>query len=140
MSYTIPTEWESRVIIRDGCWLWTGARNAKGYGSISNGNGSSDLVHRVSYSRLIGPIPNGLQIDHLCMVPACCNPAHLEAVTGAENIRRRYASMTHCKSGHELSAANTNIHRRSNGVTTRECRTCHRERMREWRAAKKLAA
>jgi len=127
-------------VSENGCWIWQGALNSKGYGSVGNGEGSSSLTHRVMYEAHVGPIPEHLQIDHLCRVKACCNPAHLEAVTQQENIRRQVASVSHCKKGHEYTAESMYTHRRSNGATTRECRECHRERMKEWRAAKKLAA
>lgn len=96
-----------------GCWLWTGACRSMEYGSF---NGT--LAHRYSYQTFVGPIPNGLQIDHLCRVHCCVNPAHLEAVTASENSLRgiagvhlRAASIEHnkyrrtlknCKRGHEL--------------------------------------
>ncbi len=69
-----------------GCWHWTGAKTDKGYGRFYlNGN---KHAHRISYELLIGPIPNGLVIDHLCRNPSCVNPAHLEPVTHVENVKR----------------------------------------------------
>lgn len=73
------------------CWIWQGAHDTAGYGRIRH-NGRLLLVHRVVYQLLVGPIRAGLQIDHLCRVPACCNPAHLEAVTPRENVRRGVAA------------------------------------------------
>lgn len=91
----------------DGCWLWPGSKDRHGYGQVrvyTNGDGTNRLVytHRVTYEHFVGPIPEGLQLDHLCRVPLCCNPAHLEAVTQRENILRgvspssRAARQTHC--------------------------------------------
>ena len=76
------------------CWIWRGALARDGYGTMladgSRTNGTRRLTgtHRVSYEHFVGPIPDGYQIDHLCRVPACCCPWHLEAVTQQENIRR----------------------------------------------------
>lgn len=70
------------------CWTWTGARNPKGYGSVANGRGGSMLAHRKAYEHIVGPIPDGLTIDHLCLNKACVNPAHMEPVTRGENNSR----------------------------------------------------
>ena len=79
-------------VLRDGrsddeCWEWRGSRDTSGYGAVTL-DGKRSKVHRVSYELAYGLIPEGLQIDHLCRVRACCNPAHLEAVTASENVRR----------------------------------------------------
>lgn len=72
-----------------GCWIWTGAiRRGDGYGEFHARQGMSRLAHRVAYEPLVGPVPDGLQIDHLCRVRRCVNRAHLEPVTHAENVRR----------------------------------------------------
>jgi len=70
-----------------GCWLWSGARNRAGYGVIGI-NLASKLAHRISYEAFVGPVPEGLELDHLCKTKACVNPAHLEPVTRAENVKR----------------------------------------------------
>ena len=77
----------SKVEKTETCWIWRGARDDKGYGSLGI-NGKILRAHRVSYEWLIGPIPEGLVLDHLCRVPPCVNPAHLEPVTQGENSRR----------------------------------------------------
>lgn len=97
----------------DECWPWTGALRGLGYGQFSIGNDLPTIgAHRVAYHLVKGPIPDGLTIDHLCGNPACCNPAHLEAVTMRENILRgngigaRNARKTHCKNGHPFDGDN----------------------------------
>lgn len=72
-----------------GCWVWTGSRNRNGYGQMFF-DGRSRLAHRVAYAAYIGPIPDGLSIDHLCRTKCCVNPEHLEAVTASENVRRAW--------------------------------------------------
>lgn len=112
-----------------GCWLWTGGRSREGYGKFWFG-GKTDLAHRYSYINFIGPIPEGLQIDHLCRVRSCCNPQHLEAVTMKENILRgespqaRHARRQYCKNGHPLVEGN--LHPDSRGWGRGSCLTCRR--------------
>ena len=107
------------------CWLWTGGKVRRGYGRFYL-NSTATMAHRFAYEAAIGPIPEGLQIDHLCRTTACCNPAHLEAVTQRENILRgngmgaRWAARTHCKNGHSLAGENLLI--RPDG--SRRCRVC----------------
>jgi hypothetical protein len=81
----LPRFW-ARVHHDDGCWMWTGTLN-KGYGMFSFG-GKTRRAHRFAYEALVGPIPEGLALDHLCRNPACVNPAHLEPVTWRENVYR----------------------------------------------------
>ena len=77
----------------EGHWLWTTARESEGYG-VLNVDGRLTLAHRFAYELFHGPIPQGLEIDHLCMVKHCVNPDHLEPVTHRENMRRWRASRT----------------------------------------------
>lgn len=110
-----------------GCWLWTANRVGR-YGRFSISRDESHLAHRYAYKKVVGAIPAGLQLDHLCRVPHCVNPAHLEPVTARENLMRgdthaaRNARKTHCPAGHHLSGDNlyVNPHRQ------RTCRTCQR--------------
>ncbi len=76
----------------DGCWDWQGLR-VRGYGVMHctvNSRKTTIRAHRYAYELIVGPIPEGLTIDHLCRNPACVNPAHLEPVTIAENLRRHW--------------------------------------------------
>lgn len=75
------------VFADDGCWIWTGALNGSRYGSIEV-DGRLRRPHRLLYEFVVGVIPEGLELDHLCRVRHCVNPDHLEAVTRSENLRR----------------------------------------------------
>ena len=128
----------------DGCWRWVGPRGtthgltygqAKYYGE--DGKARSIGAHRLAWMLLRGPIPDGLQIDHLCRFTMCVNPDHLEPVTARENILRGVgtaalnAVKTHCIRGHEFTAENT----LNNGPGKRACRECVNTNARRRRAA-----
>lgn len=81
-------------------------------------------AYRFAYEFLVGPIPDGLELDHLCRVRLCVNPAHLEPVTHAENNKRAGVAKTHCKWGHPYNEANT--YRRRDRPGNRQCRVCAR--------------
>ena len=123
-------------VTREGdCWVWQGSRSNNGYGSIFHNGRDGYMPHRLSYELLVGPIPQGLVIDHLCKNKHCVNPKHLEPVTPRVNILRgnglaaQNSRKTICVRGHEFSDNNTRI--RKDGA--RICIVCERERMREAR-------
>ena len=124
----------------EGCWAWTGVRKADGYGRLCERDGTQRSAHRFAYELLVGPIPDGLVLDHLYRNPSCVNPAHLEPVTSAENVRRgvaRCSKVTHCPKGHEYTEENTY---RPPGRERRMCRACAKtkpggSRYRQWRRA-----
>ncbi len=116
-----------------GCWLWTGSNNGVGYGEYQH-DGKKQYAHRVAYMIFVGPIPPGLELDHVksrgCTSRSCCNPAHLEAVTRTENIirgdvgkvnRERHVGTTHCPSGHPYQGDNLYVRP---GGGSRGCRKC----------------
>jgi hypothetical protein len=112
------------------CWIWQGPDNGKGYCQISY-KGARQMVHRVVYTLLVGPIPDGLQIDHLCRVHPCCNPDHLEPVTNLENsLRSDRATRTHCIRNHPLSGGNL-IVKKPGDRGRRQCRACYEMKVRE---------
>lgn len=140
----LPPRFATKIRVDGDCWIFTGAVNSRGYGCIAvDGDGTTRLARRASYELLVGPIPDGLTIDHLCTVKRCCNPKHLEPVTSAENNRRaremgltpfpphaaRNAVKTHCLNGHPFSGDNTFIDK--NGW--RVCVVCRRARDRKLR-------
>lgn len=127
MSAVAERFW-AKVEKTEACWLWSASRNQDGYGLFSI-EGRHNVAHRVAYEWLIGPIPTGLQLDHLCRVRNCVNPEHLEPVTCRENVLRGEglaainARLTHCSKGHPYVGENL-IPKAGGG---RRCRACKRE-------------
>jgi len=125
---TIKERILSKIAINtDDCWLWTGSRFRKptgDYSQIRIGNRETGRVrkaHTISYEAFLGPVPKGLELDHLCHNTLCVNPKHLEPVTHSENMKRRKDSgLSHCKHGHKYTKKITYINTRGR----RECRIC----------------
>lgn len=125
---------EKVFVEASGCWIWQGATASNGYGRIGTGLGkATGQVHRVAYEQMVGPIPSGLHLDHLCRHRLCVNPDHLEPVTQTENNRRaaRANRKSHCPKGHAMTPENTVPGRQ------RQCRICRNEQVRTRREAKR---
>lgn len=121
----------SYTLESSGCWQWEGPRNADGYGWLRDADRGKVFAHRFAYELLVGPIPEGLTIDHLCRNRACVNPEHMEPVSAVVNVMRgisppaRHARATHCPKGHPYSETNTYV---TPGRGWRQCRQCRRAR------------
>lgn len=123
----------AKVRKTDGCWWWLGAKSPLGYGQVQRGRRGDGITpaHHATYELMVGPIPAGLELDHLCRQPSCVRPDHLEPVTSTENKRRALsvsnlnAVKTECSNGHPFDEANTYVRKEGH----RMCRTCHRERV-----------
>lgn len=139
MGKTIPMAERIRRMVQlddNECWVWQGRPKNSGYGQMTvrdDGAMRTILAHRASYETFVAAIPDGNQLDHLCRVRLCVNPAHLEPVTPRQNVHRSpiapaavNARKTHCPKGHEYTPENTSF----NGPrkTWRLCRTCQSNR------------
>lgn len=133
----------SKVQKGDGCWEWNASREKAGYGSFRLGE-RTVKAHRYAYELVVGPIPEGLHLDHLCRNRGCVNPDHLEPVTHRTNVLRgagvtaANARKTHCIHGHEFTPDNI-VPLPGGG---RKCRACqlaanlrHRAKVRERKIA-----
>lgn len=126
----LPLRFWKKVTINEetGCWHWNGAHTHSDYGHLGV-KGKMWKAHRYAYTMIVGPIPEGMSLDHLCRNRRCCNPAHLDPVTHKENCSRgnngiNMAMKTHCPQGHAYEG--DNVYYRPGGG--RSCKTCTRER------------
>jgi len=115
----------------DGCWMWSNYIDRDGYGYMM-WQGRYRPAHAVSYETFSGPIPDGMELDHLCRNRSCINPAHLEPVTHAENVRRANAANPRarkefCPQGHPYAGENLRL----TLCGARMCVTCRRKQDRE---------
>lgn len=128
---TFEARLASSVDVAD-CWLWNRARKGSGYGNV-NWAGRWTQAHRWVWENLVGPVPSGMHLDHLCRVRHCVNPDHLEVVTPAVNAARSAKAVKRwCIRGHDLWDEK-NVYRSSTGRTCRACHAWH-ERNRRARA------
>jgi hypothetical protein len=141
ISPSAPEDFWAKVDKSGDCWLWTASRDSHGYGHIGYQR-RNWLAHRLSYELVVGPIPDGLSLDHLCRNPPCVRPAHLEPVTHAENLARgSRAAKTHCPKGHPYDEENTRLVTDRRGYASRQCWTCYREYMKTYvRPSRRRAA
>ena len=122
----------------DDCWLWTASTDKDGYGQIGSGPRPATMLksHRVAYELDVGPIPEGLTIDHLCFNRACCNPAHLTPIPRRANAAQANGRKAECPKGHPYDEANTYV---NPNTGRRLCRACHREYQQQRRDARHLS-
>jgi hypothetical protein len=123
------------------CWVWTAGKDNNGYGRFHlRQSNRTAYAHIWAYKKIVGEIPDGLELDHLCRNPSCCNPKHLEPVTHYENFIRgesplvKNAIKTHCKRGHIFDEKNTRIGKHGERI----CRPCMKAHMRAFRKGEKL--
>lgn len=130
-QYTVipmPARFWLNVRKDDDCWEWLGSHDRNGYAIFGR-----TVAHRVAYALTSGPVPDGLELDHLCSNRGCVNPAHLEPVTRRENVHRSRsfaainARKTHCPKGHPYSGDNLYVSRSGD----RHCVTCRAEQVRQ---------
>lgn len=107
------------IAAKSGCWLWDGPNNGGGYG-VFRGR----PAHRWSYRWFVAEFASTLEIDHLCRVRNCVNPAHLEPVTRSENRQRAMAARTHCRHGHPRIPENLVMHSAGLGRKSEICKPC----------------
>lgn len=128
--------WKKIAVTDNGCWEFTGSKS-NGYGKVQRG-GVKMPTHQFTWTRLVGPIPDGLEVDHLCRNRPCCNPEHLEPVTHRENVLRgespcaKNAKKTHCSKGHEYTPENI----MKKYLPARQCLECYRESRYQWSMTK----
>ena len=129
-----------RVDKTGSCWIWTGGL-VRGYGQIylgltSTRQSATWYTHRLAWLANGSRLDRGMVLDHLCRNPPCCNPAHLEQVTQHENMRRAFATQTHCKYGHEFTPQN--VIPSGPYRTARTCRVCYKAAQKRTRERRKL--
>lgn len=136
---TALQRFEENICYAGDCIAWVGMTTRHGYGWVQINHGKKVkrmMAHKFAWELTNGKVPEGLVLDHVCRNKGCVNPAHLEPVTNAENVRRGAKFITHCPRGHEYTPENTYYMKRNR--THRKCRACHRDQEYERRRTKKL--
>ncbi len=140
--------WKKVRVQRDGCWVWIGGKGRKGYGLFYLGGYPNQRrtmsAHRWAYTCLVGPVPDGMTIDHICNNPPCVNAVHLRIASQQENILRgnglaaQNAQKTHCPHGHPYDEQNTYWKPIEDGSRWgRICRICSRKSDRKYKARRR---
>ncbi len=120
-------------VVDSGCWEWLLRRDKRGYGRVTHRGKTGQLAHRVVYEALVGTVPIGMTLDHICFNPPCVNPEHMRVSTRRENAaRQRTALATHCSKGHEFTPENTYI-KPAGSRGQRQCRECNKIAVRDYR-------
>jgi hypothetical protein len=128
-----------RIKVSDGCWEWDGGHDSNGYGRFALESRKQGYAHIYAYQKFVGPVPKGLELDHTCRNPGCCNPKHLEAVSHRINANRGISPWgvnsrkTICKRGHPLNDENVRVYK---GL--RVCKACQRLHQRAFKKGQKL--
>ena len=136
---TLERVLHTKQVTSTGCWIPTQKPLASGY-VLFTFDQKKIYAHRWMYQQMIGSIPGGMQIDHLCRNRPCINPEHLEVVDNFENMMRgnnfaaKQARQTHCKNGHEFTPENTGLSRDGE----RSCLTCRRKYAHDYHQNRKL--
>lgn len=133
----LPARIAKKIIVTEGCWLWDGW-HALGYADVW-WESRPQRVHRVVYSLVVAPIPDGVHAHHLCHNKGCVNPAHIEPIAAADHTRLHHPLRTHCPQGHPYEGANVHVTRKPDGRLKRTCRTCARNAARARRERERKA-
>lgn len=138
----------NNMLVIDECWVWQKVLTKDGYGQTNyvddDGTHRTKIAHKLMYEQIIGPVPDGLELDHICENRACINPIHLEPVTPLVNKSRSTsvgtvnANKTHCSNGHEYTKENTAIRVNPRGKRSRQCITCRLFAKRKWARKNRL--
>lgn len=123
--------WEKVTEGENGCWLWSGALDRGGYGSFGVHRGPVVRAHRWAYESMVGEIPWGLQLDHLCRTRNCVNPYHCDPATNRVNARRGKSLKSECVNGHSLADVEPRL---KQGRMVKVCMPCQRDRQAAYRS------
>lgn len=135
-GHTVTERFWAKVVQDGDCWLWSGQNfSQEGYGKFSISAGEVKYAHLWAWEHMVGSVPDGLELDHLCLNKACVNPAHLEPVTHDINMQRALfpkfgSSADACRNGHQRTPENRVKRSKPRPGVSGECKICNRERER----------